>query len=87
MFHIHGNKITIPGGKKLFYKLHELGHITNPFSREPKEADKWHKRLWENILNVHFHPEELPDVLEKYENYATISKLAVSTRTILTRFI
>jgi hypothetical protein len=58
----------------------------NTFSREPKEGAKWHKRFWEDILNVHFHPEKLPDVLEKYENYAAISKLAVSTGTLLTRF-
>jgi hypothetical protein len=86
LFHKDGDKITIPDGKKLFYKLHGLGHITNPFSRELKEGDKWHKRFWEDILRVHFHPEELPNVLEKYENYAVISKLAVSTGTILTRF-
>jgi hypothetical protein len=86
LFRIIGNEIVIPEGKKLFYKLHGLGHITNPFSREQKDGDKWHKRLWEDILRVHFHPEELPDVLEKYENYAVISKLAVSTGAILKRF-
>jgi hypothetical protein len=86
LFRVVGNKIVIPEGKKLFYKLHGLGHITNLFSREQKDGDKWHKRLWEDILKVHFHPEELPDVLEKYENYAVISKLAVSTGTILKRF-
>jgi membrane associated rhomboid family serine protease len=86
LFHKIGNKITIPEGKKLFYKLHGLGHITNPFSRELKEGDQWHKRLWDDILNVHFHPESLSDVLEKYENYAVISNLAVSTGTILRRF-
>jgi hypothetical protein len=86
LFQRDGNKITIPEGKKLFYKLHGLGHITNPFSRELKEGDKWHKQFWEDILQVHFHPEELPDVLEKYENYAVISKLAVSTGIILIRF-
>ncbi|MDG6244855.1 MAG: DNA polymerase [Methanolobus sp.] len=86
LFRKEGNKIIIPEGKKLFYKLHGLGHITNPFSRDLKEGDQWHKRLWEDILKVHFHPEELSDVLEKYENYAVISKLAVSTGTILKRF-
>lgn len=86
LFRIVENKIIIPEGKKLFYKLHGLGHITNPFSREQKDGDKWHKRLWEDILRVHFHPEDLPDVLEKYENYAVISKLAVSTGTILRWF-
>ncbi|MBP1908253.1 DNA polymerase [Methanolobus bombayensis] len=86
LFREEGNKIIIPEGKKLFYKLHGLGHITNPFKRELEEGDQWHKKLWEDILRVHFHPEELPDVLEKYENYAVISKLAVSTGTILRRF-
>jgi len=86
LFRKEGDKIVIPEGKKLFYKLHGLGHITNPFSMELKEGDQWHKRLWEDILKVHFHPEELPDILEKYENYAVISKLAVSTGTILKRF-
>lgn len=86
LFHRDGNKITIPDGKKLFYKLHGLGHLTSPFSRELKEGDKWHKRFWEDILKVHFHPEELPDVLEKYENYAGVSNLAVSTGTILKKF-
>ncbi|WP_406661415.1 DNA polymerase domain-containing protein [Methanolobus sp. ZRKC3] len=86
LFHKNGSKVVIPEGKKLFYKLHGLGHITNPFSRELKEGDQWHKRLWDDILNVHFHPESLSDVLEKYENYAVISNLAVSTGTILRRF-
>lgn len=86
LFHKDGDKITIPDGKKLFYKLHGLGHITNPFSRELKEGDRWHKRFWEDILRVHFHPEELPDILEKYEDYAAISKLSVSTGTILKKF-
>ncbi|WP_292471175.1 DNA polymerase domain-containing protein, partial [Methanolobus sp.] len=86
LFRRFGNKIIIPEGKKLFYKLHGLGHITNPFSRELKQGDQWHKRLWEDILRVHFNPEELPDVLEKYENYAVISRLAVSTGNILKRF-
>ncbi|WP_406657355.1 hypothetical protein V7O62_02035 [Methanolobus sp. ZRKC2] len=86
LFHKDKNKIVIPEGKKLFYKLHGLGHITNPFSRELKKGDQWHKRLWEDILRVHFYPEELPDVLEKYENYAVISNLSVSTGTILKRF-
>jgi hypothetical protein len=86
LFHKEGNKVIIPEGKKLFYKLHGLGHITNPFSRKLKEGDQWHKRLWEDILKVHFHPESLPDVLEMYENYAVISNLAVSTGTILKRF-
>ncbi|NPE30690.1 hypothetical protein HNV12_22590 [Methanococcoides sp. SA1] len=86
LFHKEGNKVVIPEGKKLFYKLHGLGHITNPFSRKLKEGDQWHKRLWDDILKVHFHPESLPDVLEKYENYAVISNLAVSTGSILKRF-
>lgn len=86
LFRKDGNEIIIPEGKKLFYILHGLGHVTNPFKRELKEGDQWHKRLWEDILRVHFHPDELPDVLEKYENYAVISKLAVSTGTILKRF-
>ncbi|UGV39818.1 hypothetical protein J7W08_06690 [Methanococcoides orientis] len=86
LFHKVGDKIIIPEGKKLFYKLHGLGHITNPFKRELQEGDQWHKRLWEDILRHHFRPEELPDILEKYENYAVISKLAVSTGTVLRRF-
>lgn len=86
LFRKEGNKIIIPEGKKLFYKLHGLGHITNPFKTELQEGDQWHKKLWEDILRVHFNPEELPNVLEKYENYAVISKLAVSTGTILRRF-
>lgn len=86
LFRKEGNKIIIPEGKKLFYKLHGLGHITNPFKKELQEGDQWHKRFWEDILRVHFHSEELSDVLEKYENYAVISKLAVSTGTLLKRF-
>lgn len=39
----------------------------------------------EDYLKVYFHPEELPDVLEKYENYAVISNLTVSTGTIIKR--
>ncbi|NPE31705.1 hypothetical protein HNV12_27860, partial [Methanococcoides sp. SA1] len=86
LFHRDGNRAIIPDGKKLFYKLHGLGHITNPFRRVLKEGDQWHKMFWEDILKVHFQPESLFDVLEKYENYAVISNLAVSTGTILRRF-
>ncbi|MCQ6963556.1 DNA polymerase [Methanolobus chelungpuianus] len=86
LFRREGNKIVIPEGKKLFYKLHGLGHITNPFSLELKEGEHWHKRFWDDILKVHFHPEELIDVLETYDYYAVISNLTVSTGNILLRF-
>ncbi|AKB85834.1 DNA polymerase [Methanococcoides methylutens] len=86
LFNKDGNKIDIPDGKKLFYKLHGLGHITNPFSRELCEKDHWHKQIWLDILKVHYNPELLDGILEKYDNYSVISNLSITTANLHRRF-
>ncbi|UGV41613.1 hypothetical protein J7W08_04825 [Methanococcoides orientis] len=86
LFHKDGKEIVIPGGKKLFYKLHGLGHITNPFSRELCEKDHWHKQIWLDILKVYYNPELLSGILEKYENYSVISNLSITTANLHRRF-
>lgn len=81
-----GKEITIPIGKKPYYKLHGLGYITNPFKTELKENDDWHKQLWMDILTHHYDVEQRERILQKYDEKAVITKMSVTTKDLLTRF-
>jgi hypothetical protein len=65
------------------YKLHGLGHITDPFNR--KNID-WHKEIWEDILKLHYNQININDLIEKYSSLFAISNLTVSTRSVFERF-
>jgi len=80
LFHKDGDEITIPDGKKPFYKTHGLGYLTNPFKTKLKEHDAWHKQIWMDILRYHYHPGEREKILEGYEERAAITKLAITTK-------
>src|SRR3989344_2085181 len=86
LFRKRGNIIIIPEGKKRFYKLHGLGHLTDPFGRELIEDHRWEKEFWHDILRLHYDPTLEEEILEKYDDAAAISKLTVTTGNILTKF-
>lgn len=65
------------------YKLHGLGHLTNPF---PKSIEDWQAEIWEDILKLHYGQVTERDIEEKYSNFYAISRLVVATSNILNRF-
>jgi hypothetical protein len=65
------------------YKLHGLGHLTNPF---PNSVEDWQAEIWQDILKLHYRLITERDIEEKYSNFYAISQLTVSTSNVLTRF-
>ncbi|WP_407356406.1 hypothetical protein [Methanolobus sp. WCC5] len=65
------------------YKLHGLGHLTNPFPNGNKD---WHADVWVDILSLHYGIIKPIDIEEKYSNLYAVSKLTVSTSNVLKRF-
>jgi hypothetical protein len=65
------------------FKLHGLGHLTNPFS---KDGGDWHEEIWNDILQLHYGMISSIDIEEKYANMYAISKIAVSTPNVWNRF-
>ncbi len=88
LYRKEGENIIIPDGKKLFYKLHGLGYLTNPFAKknDSEEDVKWHKEVWKDILKMHYNPELESKIIEYYDNYFSISHFSISTSYLLTRF-
>lgn len=64
------------------FKLHGLGHLTNPFSNK----EDWQEETWLDILNVHYGKVKPEDIEEKYANLYAISRHTVSTPNVLHRF-
>ncbi|WP_407356402.1 hypothetical protein [Methanolobus sp. WCC5] len=65
------------------FKLHGLGHLTNPF---PKAVEDWQAEIWKDLLKLHYGNITEVDIEEKYSNLYAISKLTVSTPNVLNRF-
>ncbi|WP_319507631.1 hypothetical protein [uncultured Methanolobus sp.] len=65
------------------FKLHGLGHLTNPF---PKAVGDWQAEIWDDLLKLHYGIISELDIEEKYSNLYAISKLTVSTPNVLHRF-
>ncbi len=65
------------------YKLHGLGHLTNPF---PNSIEDWQAEIWQDILKLHYGQIAGRDIQEKYSNLYAISRLTVSTSKVLNRF-
>lgn len=65
------------------YKLHGLGHLTNPF---PNSVEDWQAEIWQDILKLHYGLITEKDIQEKYSNLYAISQLTVSTSNVLNRF-
>ncbi|WP_406657365.1 DNA polymerase [Methanolobus sp. ZRKC2] len=75
-------KIKFMEGERSF-KLHGLGHLTNPF---PKAVGDWQAEIWEDLLKLHYGIISELDIEEKYSNLYAISKLTVSTPNVWKRF-
>ncbi|WP_406661511.1 DNA polymerase [Methanolobus sp. ZRKC3] len=75
-------KIKFMEGERSF-KLHGLGHLTNPF---PKSVGDWQAEIWEDLLKLHYGILTEVDIEEKYSNLYAISRLTVSTPNVLHRF-
>jgi hypothetical protein len=86
LYHIKKSKFIIPESKKLFYKLHGLGHISNPFKRKIESKDSWHKRIWMDILRLHYKKISLNYIRERYRPYAVITKLSTTTKHVQKQF-
>jgi hypothetical protein len=65
------------------YKLHGLGHLTNPF---PNSIEDWQAEIWEDILKLHYGQVTERNIVEKYSNFYAISQLVVATSNVLNRF-
>ncbi|MCC4771839.1 hypothetical protein FXV91_17210 [Methanosarcina sp. DH2] len=65
------------------YKLHGLGHLTNPF---PNSVEDWQAEIWQDILKLHYGLTTGRDIEEKYSSLYAISRLTVSTSNVLNRF-
>ncbi len=65
------------------FKLHGLGHLTNPF---PKAVEDWQAEIWEDLLKLHYGLISEIDIEEKYSNLYAISRLTVSTPNVWKRF-
>ncbi|WP_321431121.1 DNA polymerase [uncultured Methanolobus sp.] len=79
LYRFNGNKIMFKD-----YKLHGLGHLTNPFSKDGK--GDWHEEIWNDLLQLHYGLISSRDIVEKYSNMYAISKLSVSTPNVWNRF-
>jgi hypothetical protein len=51
------------------YSLHGLGHIQGIKDKQ--------KQVWEDILKIHFKPEQKEEILEKYDGIYSTSQLSV----------
>ena len=79
----NGNPIISSYSDEIEYKLHGLGHLLNPFSTK---NESWHKEIWEDILKLHHGIITEQDIYEKYSKFYAISKLTISTPTIMKKF-
>jgi hypothetical protein len=68
------------------YSSHGLGHLLNPFANDPDDKTDWSKIIWQDILELHYGLVTSEQLREKYENKYAISKLAISSPHIMTRF-
>ena len=78
LYHFENGEI-----KLVDYKLHGLGHLTNPFHNS---RDDWHKEIWIDILKLHYGIITELDLELKYANFFAISKMSITTSSILHRF-
>nr|WP_321498352.1 hypothetical protein [uncultured Methanolobus sp.] len=82
LYTYENGQIKFMEGERSF-KLHGLGHLTNPF---PKAVGDWQAEIWEDLLKLHYRIISELDIEEKYSNLYAISKLTVSTPNVWKRF-
>lgn len=84
LYDLKGKEIIIDEDiKEGNYKLHGLGHLTNPFSKEKKN---WFVDIWKDILRLHYNQISEKDLIEKYSKFFAISKMTISNQNILNWF-
>jgi len=72
------DKITISD-----FKLHGLGHLTNPF---PSRKEKWQEEIWHDLLMLQYGQIAPIDIEQKYGNLYALSRLTISTYHVFNRF-
>ena len=82
LYNLNKDKIEFMEGERS-YKLHGLGHLTNPF---PNSVEDWQAEIWQDILKLHYGIIAEEDIVEKYSSLYAISRLTVSTSNVLDRF-
>jgi len=82
LYKFDNGAITFLDGERSF-KLHGLGHLTNPF---PKSQTYWQSEIWHDILMLHYGLLSLLDIEERYSRFYAISKMTISTSHVLDRF-
>jgi len=83
LYDLKEKEIIIEPEIKKDYKLHGLGHITNPFG---KNKENWFVEIWRDILKLHYNQISEKDLFEKYSKFFVISKLTISNPHILNWF-
>ncbi|MEK6909344.1 MAG: hypothetical protein AABX23_04810 [Nanoarchaeota archaeon] len=80
---VNGKIVIDPDPQKKEYKLHGLGHITNPFGKDEKY---WHYKIWEDILKLHYGQITYKDLFEKYSKMFVVSKMSITNWKIMNLF-
>jgi len=84
LYDLKGKEIIIDDNiKEGNYKLHGLGHITNPFGKNKKN---WLADIWRDILKLHYKQISEKDLFDKYSKFFAISRLTISNPHILNWF-
>jgi len=65
------------------FKLHGLGHLTNPF---PNNKENWQAEIWRDLLKLHYSLVSPLALEQKYSNFYAIAKMTVSTAHLWDRF-
>lgn len=82
LYYLKDGKISFMEGERS-YKLHGLGHLTNPFSNS---VEDWQAEIWRDILKLHYGRIAESDIEEKYSTFYAISRLTITTPNVLKRF-
>lgn len=82
LYTYENEEIKFMEGERSF-KLHGLGHLTNPFS---KDVEDWQAEIWEDLLKLHYGIISELDIEEKYSTFYAISRLTNSTPNVLHSF-
>lgn len=68
------------------YSAHGLGHLLDPFKSNPNDESKWHKEIWDDIINLHHNKVTQESLIEKYSNKYSLQQLGITTPSIQNRF-
>lgn len=82
LYYLDGEEIRFMDGERS-YKLHGLGHLTNPF---PNNVTDWQAEVWLDILRLHYGFVLITEIEEKYSHMYAVARLSVSTAHVWKRF-